>query len=364
MVSGDRGLLRGAGQRLVEHVVRAGGGHLPADPVEDEFGGRVVVDAVLEADALLEGVQGLGLGLRAGDGAAVGLTGGERGGALVVVAPLVGEVAVEVDTVTDGDGVVSVDVPQVLAPLAVGGVAVGEVVAVGVGGDHEPQLGGVDDLLDPLVRLVVVQVVVQQAPGHLRSDPLARVLVGHVQHGRLGAVLGLLRVLGQLDREDVLSLEGLADGDHLGQGGVLLTGAEDLLLDVPGSAVGAVDPVGGGVHTRLRLPRELVLPQLDALLLQGVRLLVGEVDLDRRGALLRRLLAQFVAVLPGGEQQRYLLLRHLGPEDLDLVGVGAVVLGSLGQRRETRATAQQERAGSEDRSRSSSHEPPLRDSPQ
>ena len=47
-------------------------------------------------------------------------------------------------------------------------------------------------------------------------------------------------------------------------------------------------------------------------------LVVGEVDLDGRGALGGHLLTEFVAVLAGRQQQGYLLSGDLGPEDLDL----------------------------------------------
>lgn len=243
-------------ERLVHDVVRGVGGHLPADSVEEEFGGGVVVDAVREPDPLLERVERLGLGLGARSGAAVGLAGGVGGRTLVVVAPLVGEVAVEVDAVANGDGAVAVVVVQVLAPQTLVGAGERVVVAVGVGRDDEPQFGGVDDLLDPLVGLVVVQVVVEQPPGHLRGDPLARVLVGHVEDGGLGAVLGVLRVLGQFEREDVLAVDGLADGDGLGEAGVGLGGGEDLLLEAAAAAVGAVHAVGGGVDAGLGLGGE------------------------------------------------------------------------------------------------------------
>jgi len=90
-----------------------------------------------------------------------------------------------------------------------------------------------------------------------------------------------------------------------------------------------------------------------------VGLLAGEVDLDRGGALLRDLLAEFVAVLSGRQQQGYLLGGDVGAVDLDLVGVGSLRTSvlRLGYGCEARS-AEQERADSEDRSRSVSHEPP------
>lgn len=347
-------------ERLVHDVVGRVGGHLPADPVEEELSGGVVVDAVREADPLLEGVQGLGLGLGARSRTAIGLAGGVGGRALVVVAPLVGEVAVEVDTVAHGDGAVAVVVVEVLAPQAVVGALEGVVVAVGVGRQDEPQLGGVDDLLDALVGLVVVDVVVEQPPGHLRCDPLARVLVGHVEDGGFGAVLGLLRVLGQLEREDVLAVHGLADGDELGEAGVGLGGGEELLLEPAASAVRPEHALGGLLDPCFGLGGQGVLGELDTLLLEFLSLLVGQVDLDRRGALRGHLLAQFVAVLTGRQQQGYLRAGHLGTEDLDFVRIRRTcALRGLGDGCDARA-AEQKCANSEDRSRSSSHEPPLR----
>src|SRR5690606_38246115 len=146
-VAGDRGVAGRAGQGAVQDIVGRRGGDLPADPVEQEFGGGVVVDAVGEADPLLEGVDGPGLRLGSRAGAPIGLAGRVGGRPLVVVAPLVGEVAVEVDAVTGADHAVAVDVAQVLAPQAVRVGGEGVVVAVGVGRQHEPQFGGVHDPL-------------------------------------------------------------------------------------------------------------------------------------------------------------------------------------------------------------------------
>jgi len=82
--------------------------------------------------------------------------------------------------------------------------------------------------------------------------------------------------------------------------------------------------LGGGVHALLDPGRKSVLGEGDALLLELVGLLAGEVDLDRGGALLRDLLAEFVAVLSGRQQQGYLLGGDVGAVDLDLVGVGSL----------------------------------------
>lgn len=65
-----------------------------------------------------------------------------------------------------------------------------------------------------------------------------------------------------------------------------------------------------------------MLGELDALLLEFLGLVVGEVDLDGGRALGGRLLTEFVAVLTGRQQQGYLLLGDLGPEDLHFTRVG------------------------------------------
>ncbi len=359
VVARDRRVAGGAGEGPVEDVVGGRRGHLPADSVEEEFGGRVVVDAVGEADALLEGVDGPGLRFGAGARAAVGLAGGVGGRALVVVAPLVGEVAVEVDAVAGGDGAVAVDVPQVLAPQTVVVVGEGVVVAVGVGGEDEPQFRGVDDLLDPLVRRVRVQVVVHQPPGHLRGDPLPCVLVGHVEDGRFRPVPRVPGLPRELQGKDVLALDRLSDGDDLGEVRVLPRGAQDLLPQAALSAVRAEHAVGGVLDAVGRAGGQSVLGEVDALFLQFLGLSVGQIDLDGGGAPVGHPFAEFVPVLPRRQEQGHLLLGDVGAEDLDFLGVGGRGVSGLclGDGCEARS-ADQERADSEDRSRSVSHEPP------
>ena len=226
----------------------------------------MVVDLEGEADAPQQAVHRprLGLGRRAG--AAVGLARRIRRGALVVVVPVRREVAVEVDAVAARDLPVAVDVAQVLAPQAVAGRE-GEVVAVGVGRDHEPQLGRVDDLGDAaagLVRLaVLVEHVVQEPAGHLRRDPLARVLVGRVQDRGPASVADRARVARDLERQDRHSAQRLADLDDLDQAGMRGRHALQLLVerlarvaarvgaDVRLVPVGPVDVVGAvGAHAR------------------------------------------------------------------------------------------------------------------
>ncbi len=334
VVARDRRVLRGAGERLVGHVVGGGGGHLPAHAVEDQLGRGVVVDGVLEADALLEGVEGAGLGLGGGARAAVGLARLVRRGTLIVVAPLEGEVPVEVDPVAGARLPVAVVVAQVLAPQPppVGRVRV--VVPVRVGGEQEPQLAGVHQPGDPRVLAVVVERVVHQPPGHLGGDPLTGVLVGHVEDGRLVSVLGLSGVLGDLEGEDVLALDGPADGDDLGEPRVLLGGAQDLLLEAALAAVRAEHPVAGGLGAGQALGRDLALGELHTLGGEVRGLAAGEEQLDPGGSRLGSALGELVGVLACGEDERDLLAGDVGVVDPHLVGAGCggagLVLGSRG----------------------------------
>ncbi len=324
-VAGDRRLLGRAGQRPVEDVVRSGRGHLPADAVQDQLGGGVVVDGVPETDALLEGVQRLGFRLGGGGRAAVGLARRVRGRTLVVVAPLVGEVAVEVDAVAGGDLAVAVVVAQVLAPQAVLRALEGVVVTVRVGGEQEPQLGGVEDLGQPRVLAIPGQVVLHQPAGHLGSDPLPGVLVGRVQHRGLGAVRGLLGVLGELQGQDVAPLDGFADADDLGEVPVVPRSVDHLLHQPVGTRVRTEDPITLGLELALRLRRNDSARQLHTLPAQPGGLLGGEVHLDLHLAAARHLRAQLMAVHPRLEQQRHLRLGDLGRPDPDSVPARHVV---------------------------------------
>ncbi len=101
-----------------------------------------------------------------------------------------------------------------------------------------------------------------------------------------------------------------------------LRGPEDLLLEAAASAVGPEDALRGALDARRGPGRQGVLGEVDALFLQLPGLPVGEVDLDGRPPVAGHVLAEFVAVLSGLEEQRNLLLGDVGTEDLDLVGVG------------------------------------------
>ena len=197
----------------------------------------MVVDEELEADPRHQAVDRPGLGLRGGTGSPVGLTARLGRRALVVVAPLGREVAVEVDAVVGGDPAVAVVVAQVLAPQPVAGCE-REVVAVGVGDRDEPQLGRVDQLGDRRVGAVAVDDVVGEAAHHLRRDPLPGVLGAEVERRRPAAVTDAAGVPGHLEGDDVLALHRLADRDQLGD--VRMLGGEllELVLQAARRAVG------------------------------------------------------------------------------------------------------------------------------
>ena len=240
VVAGHRRLLVVAGHRLVDDVVRGRGAHLPARAVEEQLGGGVVVDEELEAhppesssSASVSGSEPARARGRSRRGV--------RRGALVVVAPLGREVAVQVDTVARGDGPVAVVVPQVLAPQPLAGLE-GEVVAVGVRDRHEPQLGGLHQPGDPRVLAVPVEERVHEPTHHLGGDPLAGVLGTEVEHRGTLAVLGLACVLGDLEGQDLLPLHGRAVADQLGDPRVLRSRLTQLLLQTTVARVAAGRP--------------------------------------------------------------------------------------------------------------------------
>ncbi len=169
-----------------------------------------------------------------------------------------------------------------------------------------------------------------QPPGHLGGDPLTGVLVGHVEDRRLVAVLGLLGVLADLQGEDVLALDGLADGDDLGEPRVLLRGPQDLLLEAALAAVRAEHPVPGGLGTGETLGGNLALGQLDAPGREFFGLAAAEEELDPGGSGLRGPLGELVRVLPRGEDERDLFPGDVGVVDPYLVGAGCGAGSRLG----------------------------------
>src|SRR5690606_16854952 len=115
-----------------------------------------------------------------------------------------------------------------------------------------------------------------------------------------GAVAGGAGPLGELQGEDVLAPDRLADGDDLGEVAVALCGAEELLLETALAAVRAEHALGGLLHAVGRAGREPVLGEPHTLRLALVGLSGGEVDLDGGGAPVGDLLTEFVAVLARG----------------------------------------------------------------
>ena len=98
----DGGMVVVAGQRLHQRCVGGLGLDLPALRVEDELREGVVVDEEPRAQPPLQAARGLDLGLRGRPRAVVGLRRRDVRGALEVVVPLLGPVAVEVHPVVLG----------------------------------------------------------------------------------------------------------------------------------------------------------------------------------------------------------------------------------------------------------------------
>ncbi len=189
----------------------------PVPPVPQQLRRRVIVLLKHGVDLVEQGVHRSGLGFGGGRRAAVGLGRRIGRGAVVVAAPVGGEVAVEVHAVARRDHAVGVVVAQVLAPEA---VARRErvLVAVGVVDADEPQLGAVDEArhLEAGTRAlaVVVDEVVQRAPARLAGQPLAGVLHRVVEHGGTPGDVRPRGALGDLQGEDLASAVG-RPGDAL-----------------------------------------------------------------------------------------------------------------------------------------------------
>ena len=188
----------------------------------------------------------LRLGLRARARPAVGLVRRVVRRALVVVAPVLREVAVGVDAVAGRDLAVAVVVAQVLAPQAI--VVERVLVAVGVRHQDEPQLGALQETLDLLVvGPPAVDEVAQQAPVDLGADPLARVLRRRVEHRRARAVRHLARALRDLQRDQLATLVGPAEHLELDELRVLAREAVQLVADAAGLVPRAPDGEAGGL---------------------------------------------------------------------------------------------------------------------
>ena len=198
----DRRLLVRTRQRDEDRVVGGRRVDLIPERVEQQLPERVVVDVELEVDAVVQTHHRLGLRFRRRRRPAVGLVGGDRRRPFFVELPVLGIVAVGVDSIARRDHVVAVVVAEVLPPQAV--VVERVLVPVGVGHDHEPDLGGrqqVDDV--GLAFPVHLDQVLEQPAVDLDADPLQRVLERAVQRRRAGVVGHGVGVGGELEGDDV-----------------------------------------------------------------------------------------------------------------------------------------------------------------
>src|SRR3954468_18046383 len=201
----------------------------------------------LRLDLLDQALHRLRLGLGRDARAAVGLVRRIGRRALVVEAPMLGEVAVGIDAVAGGDLPVVVVVAQVLAPQAL--VVERVLVAVRVGRDDEPQLGALEHVADLLVvRAPAVDEVVQKPSVDLEADPLARVLVGRVEDRRPRAVALAAGRLGDLQREQLTPLVGPAEHLELDDLRVLGGDLVQLVADATRLVPRAPDVVAADRH--------------------------------------------------------------------------------------------------------------------
>ena len=181
--AGDRGVRIGTAERRVDGVVGVQRAGLPALRIQQPLAVGVQVGLELRLDPVDQALHRLRLGLRRRARTTVRLRERLVRGPLVVVAPVLVEVAVGIDPVADRDLLVAVVVAQVLAPQPIAFER--ELVAVGVGDHDEPQLGLLQQLADRVVSgPVAVDEVAKRPPVDLDGDPLARVLQRRVQHRR------------------------------------------------------------------------------------------------------------------------------------------------------------------------------------
>jgi hypothetical protein len=154
------------------------------------------------------------------------------------------EVSVRIDAVDTGDLAVAVVVAKVLPPKAF--VVERVLVAVRVRDDDEPQLGGLQQVLD---RLVVpapsVDEVVQQPPVDLRADPLAGVLGRAVENRRAAAVGDVAGRLSDLQREQFAPTVGTAEHFGFDQLRVISRDGVQFVADAAGLVPRSVDLVAG-----------------------------------------------------------------------------------------------------------------------
>ena len=282
--AGNRRVVAVAGQREVDRVVRGGCAGLPALRVQQVLPEGVVVDLEREVGPVVQRHHRLRLGLGSGRWATVGVAADLRRRALLVVPEVLGEVAVGIDAVGARDLGVAVVVAQVLAPQSLG--VEGVLVAVRVGHDDEPELVVLEEVLGLLVvGSPAVDERVQQSPVHLGGDPLPRVLRRAVEHCRPGAVGDASGALGQLQRDDLATLVGVAEHHELDQLRVLLREAVELVADAALLVPGPPDGVTGlgllgsqlldGLAVLVLLDLDIETPGLEAF-----RLVSGEHDVE------------------------------------------------------------------------------------
>jgi hypothetical protein len=237
---------------------------------------------------------------------------------------VVGEVAVRVDAVADLGHAVSVVVAQVLPPQP--HVVERVLVPVGVGNREEPELGRLEQLADlAVVGPPLVDVVVHQPPVDLGGDPLPGVLGGAVEDRRPRAVRRAASTLGQLDRDDLAALCGVAEDLELHQLGVVARRGVELVADASRLVVRAPDGEAAGRLRGCELPDRPA--ALDALELHvdavppepvGLGLVEDHVELDTA-----RDLSLVAHVDTRLREHGQLLRRHRRRVDVELVRVSA-----------------------------------------
>src|ERR671910_3642838 len=115
-------------------------------------------------------------------------------------------------------------------------------VAVGVGHEDEPEFGRRQEPVDfTVVGPPPVDVVVHQPPVDLGGDPFTRVLGGAVEDRRTRAVRYAWSALGQLDRDDLATLAGVAEYLELHQQRVVARRGVELVADAAGLVERAPD---------------------------------------------------------------------------------------------------------------------------
>jgi hypothetical protein len=121
-------------------------------------------------------------------------------------------------------------------------------IAVGVGHEDEPEFGRLQELADlTVIGPPLVDEVVHQPPVDLGGDPFTCVLGRAVEDGRTRTVRYVASALGQLDRDDLATLSGVAEDLELHQLRVVPGRGVELVADAPGLVERAPDgeAVGG-----------------------------------------------------------------------------------------------------------------------